>query len=135
MIKQIILSPNIKEELEEFVVKGSGKILKVRVETNQTVNIKIFTNEEEMILNVNKTGTYYPRANITAQKYTEDPLAVEGETKFDYYYFDGLLVVLETDKVFNKLSQNRKNVFGWPGFDKEEEIKPISISIIYDDLK
>ena len=116
MIQLISLEDiDVEELIKEFTTEGEGKVLKIFIDLDSKAKIEIFTSENERVLSVDENGTYYPRANITSQKYTEDPLSVEGETKFDYYYFKGLFIIIEKET--------------------NEPLKINRLSILYDDLR
>lgn len=97
MIKEIILE-NIKIDGTEkslMKTKISGKILKVLyqpvINLNVETTFKLFTKENEQVLNVKEEGVYYPRANISTQKMDIDSVDLSGD-KTDYFYFNKFLI-------------------------------------------
>ena len=101
MIQRIELSEiTIKEFKRDFAVNDrSGKILSVLVKLEKGINLSIITGLNEVILNVEKDGVYYPRANISSRKDLDNVLGGEIQ-EFDYYYFDSLLIELVSEGDF-----------------------------------
>ena len=95
---------------------GSGKILKINLVLREGISVEILTMEGEVVLDVKESGLYYPRANISSRKNTNNPLSGEVQD-YDYFYFSGELIV--------KINSDMK---------LEEEISVDELSIIYDDL-
>ncbi len=95
MIKQILIK-NIEIDGTEnnlVVSNVSGKILKVLYKPRKAeaeVTLKILTKENEEVMNVSKSGVYYPRANVSSQKMDVDSVDLSGD-KTDYFYFYEML--------------------------------------------
>ncbi len=97
MIKQIELrDKSIEETKRNFSAEGSGKILNILVELEPGVSVSVVTSLGEEVLNVNTSAVYYPRSNISSQRDKDNALTGEVQT-IDYYYFDGLLIELESE--------------------------------------
>lgn len=109
MIQEITLNNiSIKNgESKEFKATGySGKILKVLYEPVEglEVTFKMFTKEGEEIMNVSEKGVYYPRVDISNQKYRESAIVNMEQGQTDYFYF--------YESLFFEFSVNNPNYSG-----------------------
>jgi len=108
-----------KDQLSKsLLIPGSGKILKVAVrfedDLDTGVTLRISTKEGEEIINVKSdkpNEIYYPRSNITTQRYNENTMLEESQTSLDYYFFSGgLLFTIEKDNASSEMKLIRKIV-------------------------
>jgi len=94
----------------ETVLEGSGKLIKVFVEfedTDSLIKLELLTKEGEQILDITnqrKSDVFYPRANISRQRDTGEALNMENEGNFEPYYFYGGLFL----RLKNLSSQSKK---------------------------
>lgn len=111
MLKQIeINNLSLEGPEKELVTEGIGKILKIYVELEESINLKIITKEDELVLDVVDSGTYYPRANILSKKDMGDTLI--GETQeHDYFYFEGLLLEVSSPGIFEGMAIKKLRIF------------------------
>ena len=86
----------IKEFNKQLSVKGSGRILTIKIKLENGISCSVVTGLNEEILSVKEDGIYYPRANISSGKYVNNPLTGEVQES-DYYYFKDLLIELESE--------------------------------------
>lgn len=93
MIHKILLENISIEEFERsFSSPINGKILTVKVELENGIDISIVSSLGEEIINVKDSGIYYPRNDITSRKYRDETLT--GEVKeHDYFYVEGEILI------------------------------------------
>ena len=102
MIHKILLQNISIEEFErKFSNPVNGKILTIKVDIENGVDISIVSSLGEEILTVKDSGIYYPRNDITSRKYRDETLT--GEVKeHDYFYVtDELLIELNSEGDMN----------------------------------
>ncbi len=102
MINKIILQDiSIKEFERKFSSQVSGKILTIKVELENGVDISIISSLGEEIISVKESGIYYPRQNISTRKDSDNPLTGEVQESDYFYVTDELLIELNAEGQMN----------------------------------
>lgn len=102
MINKIVLKDvNIEEFEKKFSSPISGKILTIKVELENGVDVSIISSLGEEILSVRESGIYYPRQNISTRRDSENPLTGEVQESDYFYVTDELLIELNAEGQMN----------------------------------
>lgn len=106
MIKTLTLKDISIEEFErKFTSEISGKILTIKVELENGIDVSIISSLGEEILKVKESGIYYPRQNITSRKDNNNELTGEVQESDYFYVTDNLLIELNSEtEMDNKIA-------------------------------